>query len=367
MLKHKKHDSAYSVDIFGSIYMKKNKPNKIKTGIIVMRAVAAGLITLGAAAAAGAVSESMSITAYADTTLDWYSITLDTDGNCSWTHNALPAGEAVDKYEVRLSRQNNGSWTTNYKTYTTTENSYSINFTAKGKYYVRIRAKMIGGSYTDWSPESPTVAITSDDISTDDSPSAGNNYYYYYNSDGSYYAYGPGGSSNYNYYGPAGPGSGSYSNTSVINTVTGTYVSGNANVINGQYNTANGSGTNQASGWIKAAKGYMYRYSNGTYAKNGWDRIDNYWYYFDASGYMKTGWLHIDNRWYYALPSGKIATSSWNNINEKWYYFNESGIMQTGYITVDGKMYYTDSSGARVQSAYNPDGHLFDLNGVMIQ
>ena len=40
--------------------------------------------------------------------------------------------------------------------------------------------------------------------------------------------------------------------------------------------------------------------------------------------------------------------------------------MQTGYITIDGKTYYTDGSGARVESAYNPDGHLFDLNGVMI-
>lgn len=339
--------------------MKKNKPNKIKTGIIVMRAVAAGLITLGAAAAAGAVSESMSITAYADTSVEWYSISLDTDGNCSWSHSSLSAGEAVDKYEIRLSRQNNGSWTSNYKTYTTTENSYSINFSAKGRYYIKVRAKLIGGGYTDWSPESPTVAVTSDDISTDDSPSVSYNYYY-----NNGYTYGPGGSSNYNYYGPAGPGSGSYSNTSVINTVTGAYVNGNANIVNTQNNT---NISTQASGWIKVDKGYMYRYSNGTYAKNGWDRIDNYWYYFDANGLMKTGWLQLDNKWYYALPSGRMATSSWNNINEKWYYFNESGIMQSGYITVDGKTYYTDSSGARVQSAYNPDGHLFDLNGVMVQ
>ncbi len=356
-------------DLKGSISALKKNPDVKKqaiTAAALMRITAATLMAAGVIVSGGKISENTAITAYAATTLDWYSVSLDTDGNCSWTHNALPAGEAVDKYEIRLSRQNNGSWTANYKTYTTTENSYSINFSAKGKYYVRIRAKMIGGTYTDWSPESSTVAITSDDISTDDSPSAGNSYYYYYNSDGSYYAYGPGGSSNYNYYGPAGPGAGSYSNTSVINTVTGAYVSGNANVGNTQ-NTANGSGANQASGWIKNANRYMYRYSNGTYAKNGWDRIDNYWYYFDANGYMKTGWLHIDNRWYYALPSGRIATSSWNNINEKWYYFNESGIMQTGYITVDGKMYYTDSSGARVQSAYNPDGHLFDLNGVMIQ
>ena len=41
--------------------------------------------------------------------------------------------------------------------------------------------------------------------------------------------------------------------------------------------------------------------------------------------------------------------------------------MQTGYIHVDGKTYYCDVSGARVQSAYNPDGHQFDLNGVMIE
>ena len=41
--------------------------------------------------------------------------------------------------------------------------------------------------------------------------------------------------------------------------------------------------------------------------------------------------------------------------------------MQTGYITVGGKVYYMDQSGARVQGGYNPDGHQFDVNGVMIE
>ena len=309
-------------------------------GVIIACAMMTGVFTFVNDGAAGNV-----ITAYAAESLDWYSISLDTDGNCSWEHGALPSGEAVDKYEIRLSRQNDGKWTESYKTFTTTDNSYSISFSSKGKYYIKVRAKLIGSGYTEWSPESPTVAVTSDDIDTD-SPSGGG--WGYYN------GYGPGGTYNYNYYGPTGPGTTTYSGTNVINSLTGGYSNGST------YNQ-------QASGWIKAANGYMYRYSNGTYAKNGWDRIDNYWYYFDAYGIMRTGWLYIDNKWYYALPSGKMATSSWNNINEKWYYFNESGIMQTGYITIDGKTYYTDSSGARVQSAYNPEGHLFDLNGVMVR
>lgn len=332
--------------------------NKTKT---VMIAALAGIISLSPTDT-GAVYNGLTIEAQAATAVSWNSISFDSDGNASWDAG-IPAGEAVDTYEIRLSRQKDGNWTENYKTYRTSDTSYQISFSAKGKYHIKIRAKFIGGAYSDWSYNSADVNVTSDDIDSD-SPSGGNTYY------NNYYGYnyqqgGPGGGSDYNYYGPKGPGNGSYSNTSVINTLTGAYVNGNANVNNGQYSTSNS--VNGASGWIKVNNGYMYKYGNGTYAKNGWDRIDNHWYYFDANGLMKKGWLNVDNKWYYALPSGQIATSGWNNINEKWYYFNESGIMQTGYIVIDGKTYYTDSSGARVQSAYNPDGHLFDLNGEMIK
>ncbi len=336
--------------------MSKHFSNKRILGLIIGLGTAA--MSLGGVYAAGELTH---IESYAATAVSWNSLSLDTDGSAAWDVG-IPSGEAVDSYEIRLSRQKDGNWTENYKTYKTSDNSYQISFSSKGKYHIKIRVKFIGGAYSDWSFNSPDVNITADDIDSD-SPSGGNNYYYNYGY--GYYPMGPGSGSDYGYYGPKGPGEGSYSNTSVINTVTGSYVNGNAGKVNVQYQ--NPGSQNTASGWIKEGNGYYYRYGNGTYARNGWERIDNYWYYFDANGLMKTSWIYVNNKWYYALPSGRLATSSWNNINEKWYYFDNSGIMQTGYINVDGKTYYTDSSGARVQSAYNPDGHLFDLNGVMIR
>lgn len=161
------------------------------------------------------------------------------------------------------------------------------------------------------------------------------NYYDYYN------PHGPG----YYLYNPYGPG---YNGTSY----EGTY----------------GYGPNYTSGWIKVSESdYVYRYSNGTYAHDNFDQIDGSWYYFDSNNLMHKGWLYRNGYWYYMLPDGKMATSSWNDINGEWYYFNGAGIMQTGYIILDNTIYYSDSSGARVQSGYNPDGHYFDDNGVMIR
>lgn len=128
-----------------------------------------------------------------------------------------------------------------------------------------------------------------------------------------------------------------------------------------------GYGISGQSRWVQVANnGYMYYYANGTYAHDNFDQIDGIWYYFDSNGLMHRGWLYRNGYWYYMLPNGSMATSSWNNINESWYYFNAAGIMQTGYIILDGNVYYADSSGSRVQSGYNPDGHLFDANGVMV-
>jgi len=122
-----------------------------------------------------------------------------------------------------------------------------------------------------------------------------------------------------------------------------------------------------ASGWIQNGNKWYYRYANGNYARNVWDRIDGDWYYFDDDCAMHRGWLYYQNNWYYLhYQTGKMATG-WHNVNEKWYYMNESGIMQTGYIQIDGKTYFTDSSGARVSNGYSPDGHLFDVDGVMVR
>lgn len=60
-------------------------------------------------------------------------------------------------------------------------------------------------------------------------------------------------------------------------------------------------------GWIKDNTGWWYRHEDGSYTRNGWEKIDKQWYYFNASGYMYTGWLKSGKYWYYLQPSGAMA------------------------------------------------------------
>ena len=315
--------------------------------------------------------------AYAEVPVSWSSVTLSESGDASW-NASYPSTEAVDRYEIQLARMKDGVWNTDYKTYKTSDDSYSISFSSTGKYYYIVRAKFVGGDYSGWSGQSNTVTVTSDDIDHGDiTPGwydyGGPMYNIVYNADGSI-----------SYQVPAGPGA----NAPLITVTPGGSNGSSGNVI---YNGFNGMGysnqdsvytrsntgivqlppgnspvSNASTGWIHTGNNWTYRYANGTVPRNAWDRINDKWYFFDQNGIMRTGWVWYNDHWYYCLPDGEMATG-WNNINEKWYYLNESGIMQTGYISVGGKMYYCDVSGARVQNAYNPDGHLFDLNGVMIQ
>ena len=322
-----------------------------------------------------ALAAARTMAAFAAVPVSWSNISLSESGDASW-NASYPPTEAVDKYELQLARMRDGVWNTDYKTYKTEDSSYSISFSATGKYYFKVRAKFIGGDYSDWSGQSNTVSVTSEDIDHGDPEpwyyENGPMYNIVYNADGSY-----------TYQTPAGPGA----NAPLITVTVGGMTGSSGNVIyNGfggmgysnrtsQYNSAinisqmppgNNPISNASTGWIRTGDFWTYRYANGTVPRNTWDRINDKWYYFDQNGIMRTGWIWYNDHWYYCLPDGEMATG-WNNVNEKWYYLNESGIMQTGYITVGGKMYYCDASGARVQSAYNPDGHLFDLNGVMIQ
>lgn len=330
--------------------------------------------------AAAVGSSFFSMTAQASVSVTWGQVTLNENGDAGWSAS-YAASEAVDRYELQLARMRDGVWNTDYKTYRTSENSYDIHFGSSGKYYYKVRAKFVGGDYSDWSPNSNTVTVTSDDLDDRDTDP----WYYFYgsgiaNADGTY-----------TYQVPAGPGANAplitvtTGGSSVINAASST---GSATIYNGfggmgysNYGTLSryqggpaAGGTvigqapagNAASGWLQTGSGWTYRYTNNTVPKNTWDRINDKWYYFNASGIMQTGWVWYQNQWYYCLPTGEMATG-WNNINDQWYYLNPSGIMQIGYISIDGKVYYCDAGGARVQGGYNPDGHQFDINGVMIE
>lgn len=79
-------------------------------------------------------------------------------------------------------------------------------------------------------------------------------------------------------------------------------------------------------GWMLDDVTWYYRYSDGSFAENGWKQIGGERYYFDEDGYMKTG----------LLTEGDTI-----------YYLNEDGSMaHDTQVTVDGVTYTFDSSGA---------------------
>ncbi|MDO5776484.1 MAG: hypothetical protein Q4P22_07660 [Eubacteriales bacterium] len=293
----------------------------------------------------------------AEIAVPFSSVSITTDGDCSWSMGDSGA-LTVDKYELKLSRKSSGIWSDNYKTVKTSDDSYSFTFTSKGQYKYKIRALFVGGDKSTWSGESNTVSVTSDDVSHGE-PGSGAIYVPTTGSDGN------------TYYVPAGPGSNYTYTTTTIgpdgSVKTTTYDRGGSNTQIGPGGVPINTTNQSQSGWIRNGNKWIYRYANGTQPKNSWDRIDGKWYHFDANGFVSYGWVADSGKWYYTDINTGAMKTGFNNVNEKWYYFNESGIMQTGYVVVNGKTYYMDQSGARLDSGYNPDGHQFDVNGIMIK
>ncbi len=116
--------------------------------------------------------------------------------------------------------------------------------------------------------------------------------------------------------------------------------------------------------WMYSNGRWWYKHANGSYTKNGWDKIDGVWYYFDDEGWIKTGWVK-DGKWYYLSESGAMLTG-WKKINNTWYHLNDSGAMETGWSQVNGSWYYLNRSGA-MQTGWVKDGSWYYLNnsGVM--
>lgn len=124
------------------------------------------------------------------------------------------------------------------------------------------------------------------------------------------------------------------------------------------YSHSNGS-------WIQSNGRWWYKHSDGSYTKNGWEKINETWYYFDSEGWMKTGWFNEHGNWYYLDASGAMKTG-WYLISGSWYYLNTSGVMQTGLQTIDGKQYYLTDSGAMQTGWHNigDDTYFFASSGA---
>nr|DAT69559.1 MAG TPA: hypothetical protein [Caudoviricetes sp.]DAT69568.1 MAG TPA: hypothetical protein [Caudoviricetes sp.] len=73
--------------------------------------------------------------------------------------------------------------------------------------------------------------------------------------------------------------------------------------------------------WKKNTKGWWYEYSDGSYIKNDWLKLDDRWYYFDKNGYALKGYATIDGKQYYFAEKYALG-----NIKEcQLIMTNESG------------------------------------------
>jgi glucan-binding YG repeat protein len=107
-------------------------------------------------------------------------------------------------------------------------------------------------------------------------------------------------------------------------------------------------------GWIESSGSWYYRYPNGQYASNSWQKINDKWYLFQSDGKMLTGWQQRNGRYYLLANTGEMLTG-WQNYNNKWYYLNPypddfQGVMFANTVyTIDGNTYYFNSDGTRAE------------------
>ena len=95
----------------------------------------------------------------------------------------------------------------------------------------------------------------------------------------------------------------------------------------------------QTGEWVWGARGWWYRYADGSYPVGTAVTIGGRVYRFDAAGYMRVGWVRDNGAWYYHLRSG-VQASGWVVDGGSWYYLTPgSGAMSTGWVS-DGWAWY---------------------------
>ena len=140
------------------------------------------------------------------------------------------------------------------------------------------------------------------------------------------------------------------------NKVTKDSQKGYRNVEQGVITGASNQTVNDGySHWMKDAKGWWLRFSDGTWPmadRTGayhWEKINGKWWAFDETGYAKTGWLRDEDYggWFY-MDLERGMQTGWVLLDGVWYYFNpisdgKRGIMYAGQRTPDG--YYVEKNG----------------------
>ena len=130
------------------------------------------------------------------------------------------------------------------------------------------------------------------------------------------------------------------------------YRSEEQGVITGASNQAVNDGYSH---WIKDARGWWLRYSDGTWPMGNtgafhWEKVNGRWWAFGADGYLSTGWIYdtLHQGWFY-MDENQGMLTGWQFINGKWYYLNSNhdgsaGIMYSKRRTPDGWYVKEDGS-----------------------
>ena len=114
--------------------------------------------------------------------------------------------------------------------------------------------------------------------------------------------------------------------------------------------------------WVWSARGWSYRYADGTFPTNTSKTIDGQVYRFDADGYMRTGWVFDQGNWYYHSSSGAQATG-WVLDGVSWYYLTPgTGQMATGWIKDGSHWYYLNPANGKMKTGWHyEDGSWYYL------
>ena len=108
--------------------------------------------------------------------------------------------------------------------------------------------------------------------------------------------------------------------------------------------------------WKRGARGWWYRYEDGSYPSSAALVIDGSTYRFDAAGYMRTGWVFEAGEWYYHSLSGAQA-SGWVSSGGRWYYLSPaSGAMMMGWVQVGSTWYYLSPSDGAMATGWLKEG-----------
>lgn len=132
--------------------------------------------------------------------------------------------------------------------------------------------------------------------------------------------------------------------------------------------------------WIKGAKGWWYRYANGTWptgwAKLPWSRSTKPdkkdWFFFDKNGYMQTGWIKDNGWWYYLDPIDGYMHTGWLQYRNKMCYLEPVAGKNQGHAymdekaVIDGKTYRFDSNCYATEENGSSSNITIDVNKKFI-